>query len=126
MTMSLQAQSTGKIKPRNIPLWVKMMNDSSANYYVAIRDYEAFWKGKEKPSDEEHIMSKGTEVTKDHIRKLSKREIKEQRDLDYYRYQCKRFKNWVRTNKPYVQPDGHILTADERLKLWQENQKSRQ
>jgi hypothetical protein len=119
-------QSTAKGGIKNTPLWIKMMNDSNANYYAAERDYAAFWKGKEKPEEEELMMSSGTEKTKEHIKRLSKREMKEQRTLDYYRYQCKRFENWLLINKPYVQADGRILTADERLKLWQEKQKAKQ
>jgi hypothetical protein len=115
-------------KPKGIstPDWVKAMADPNANYYNAIKEYEAFWKAHEKPADEEHSMNKGTEEVKEHIKKLSKREIRHQREMDYYRYQCKRFENWQRENKAYVQPDGHILSADERLKQWQQSQKERQ
>ena len=109
-----------------VPSWVKAMNDPDANYYKAIKEYEEFWKGKEKPLDEEHLMNKGTEKVKEHIKTLSKKEIKQERMMDYYRYQCKRFENWVMVNKPYVQKYGHILSAEERLKIWQQTQKDRQ
>jgi hypothetical protein len=116
------------VKPVKLtmPTWVKAMNDPDANYYTAIKEYEEFWKTHEKPADEEHVMNKGTAEVKEHIRKLSKREVRHQREQDYYRYQCKRFENWVRENKAYVQPNGHILSADERLKQWQQSQKERQ
>ena len=120
------AQNVSKPKAIKVPGWVNAMNDPDANYYKAIKDYEDFWKGKEKPLDEEHLMNKGKEEVKEHVRSLSKKEIKQQRLTDYYRYQCKRFENWVRVNKPYVQSDGHILTADDRLKLWEQTQKDRQ
>jgi len=125
MIFAASAQTTAKPKTINPPYWVKAMNDPEANYYKAVKSYEEFWKGKEKPEDEEHLMSKNAEVVKDHIKKRSKKEMKEQRILDYYRYQCKRFENWTMINKPYVQTDGHILTADERLKLWEQTQKSK-
>ena len=121
VSSALHAQSTTKPKPRIEPLWVKMMDDHATNYYKAIAEYEKFWKGKEKPADEEHLMNKGKEPVQEHIRKMSRREVNRQRDMDYYRYQCKRFENWVRVNKGYVQKDGHILTADERLKLWEQS-----
>lgn len=120
------AQNVSKPKAIKVPGWVIAMNDPKANYFKAIKDYEDFWKGKEKPLDEEHLMNKGKEEVKEHVRSLSRREIKQQRLMDYYRYQCKRFENWVRVNKPYVQSDGHILTAGERLKLWEQTQKDRQ
>jgi hypothetical protein len=120
------AQAQSGIKSKNTPLWIRVMDDSEANYYDAQKDYAAFWKGKEKPEDEESLMSSGVENTKEHIAKRSKRELKEEREKDYYRYQCKRFENWLMVNKPYVQKDGRVLTTDERLKLWQDKQKPKQ
>ena len=121
-----QAQTTSKDKAHHLPLWIQVIDDTAANYYVAVKDYEEFWKGKDKPEDEEVVMSQGTEKAKEHIKRLSKREMNEERQMDYYRYQCKRFENWMRINKPYVQADGRILTTDERLKLWQDQQKPKQ
>lgn len=115
-----------KDKDFNPPQWVKMMEDPNTNYFAAIKEYERFWKGKEKPADEEQEMNKGTETANGHIGPVSKREIKEARLQDYYRYQCKRFENWKRENKPFVQKDGRILSAEERVKLWEQEQKERQ
>ncbi len=120
------AQSTAKTKGFTPPLWVKMMEDPNANYYQAIKEYENFWKGKEKPLDEEALMAKSLDQVKEHTKAPSKKEVKQERLMDYYRYQCKRFEHWEFVNKPYVQKDGHILTADERLKIWQQTQKDKQ
>jgi hypothetical protein len=54
--------------------WIRAMSDSAANYYIANQDYQAFWKGKEKPDEEENLMSSGTEKTKEHIKRLSRKE----------------------------------------------------
>ena len=124
--LSASAQNSTKVKGINTPDWVKSINDPNTNYFKAIKEYENYWKNHEKPTDEEELMNKGTETVKKHIKSLSRREIKHQRVQDYYRYQCKRFENWVRENKAYVQQNGHILNADERLKLWQQSQKERQ
>jgi len=107
------------------PDWVRAIDDPNANYFKAIKEYKDFWKTHEKPADEEALMAKSLEQTKAQAKTLSKREVKQQREQDYYRYQCKRFENWVRENKPYVQDDGRILSADERLKLWEQTKKER-
>jgi hypothetical protein len=107
------------------PDWVRAIDDPNANYFKAIKAYHDFWKTHEKPADEEALMAKSLEQTKAQAKTLSKREVKQQREQDYYRYQCKRFENWVRENKPYVQDDGRILSADERLKLWEQTKKER-
>ena len=119
------AQSANKNSPVNPPDWVKAIDDPNANYFKTIKAYEDFWKTHEKPADEEELMSRSTEQAKAHVKSLSKREMKQERELDYYRYECKRFENWVRENKPYVQQDGRILTADEQLKLWEQVKKQR-
>ena len=124
--VNVSAQKSNRSRTDPTPLWIRAMSDSAANYYAAQQDYKAFWKGKEKPEEEESLMSSGTENAKEHIKKLSKKEKKEALQMDYYRYQCKRFEHWLLVNKAYVQKDGRILTADERLKLWQSNQKSKQ
>jgi hypothetical protein len=119
------SQTNSKPKAIAAPDWVKAIDNPDANYYKAVKEYNDFWIGKEKPDDEEHLMNKGTENVKEHTKKLSKKELKQLRLQDYYRYECKRFENWMYVNKAYVQHDGHILNADERLKLWEQTQKDR-
>jgi hypothetical protein len=110
------------------PLWVTMMEDPNTNYYKAIEEYKNFWKTHVKPTGEAD-MDKGSEMkAKEPEEKIDvndKEELQTARLADYYRYQCKRFEHWMRVNKPYVQKDGHILTADERLKLWEQTQKGK-
>ena len=104
------------------PLWVKMMEDPNTNYYRAIEEYNLFWKSHEKPTDEEELKNKQI------VPQKGKHEIEEEATTsidDYYRYQCKRFEHWMRVNKPYVQKDGHILTAEERVKIWEQTQKGK-
>ncbi len=125
MPFAISAQSS-KNYNTNPPDWVKAMDNPNTNYFKAIKEYEKFWKNHQKPENEEVLMTQGVEQVKKHIRTLSKREIRQQREQDYYRYQCKRFENWMRENKPYVQDDGRILSPEERLKLWEKSQKERQ
>ena len=107
------------------PLWVTMMEDPNTNYYKSIEEYNNFWKTHVKPTDEEDMRA-GHDVKEQQKTDVNdKEETQSARLADYYRYQCKRFENWVRVNKPYVQKDGHILTAEERLKIWEQTQKEK-
>jgi len=126
LSISSHGQSTAKPKSISPPDWVRAIDDPNANYYTAIKQYDAYWKTHTKPADEEELMHRGTDEVKKHLKKMTKREVREQNEQTYYRYQCKRFENWVHENKAYVQKDGRILTPDERLKLWQQSQKERQ
>ncbi len=48
------------------------------------------------------------------------REEKEEEEIRKYALDVKKFEHWKLVVKPYVQTDGRILNADEKLKLWQE------
>lgn len=124
------AQSANKYSKK--PYWINMMDDPNVNYYEACKAYDAFWKGKEKPKGEEDIIGQKEGLNqgsdKDHYKAthLSKKEKQHDEQLQKYAFLCKKFENWRRQNAPYVKTDGHLMTADERLKTWhqqRENQK---
>lgn len=114
------------------PVWIDMMQDKNVNYFEAIKAYETFWKHHEKPKEEEEIIGeKFTVKEKAENRKLTawerfkmRREQKEEKEMEKYAYQCKRFEHWVFINKPYVQPDGRLLSTEERLELWKTQRKN--
>ena len=118
----LSAQSAKKYHQH--PYWIDMMKDPNVNYFEACKAYDAFWKGRIKPREEEEIIGQQNDVNagadKDHY-KAERREKKEKQqdaDLQKYAFDCKKFENWKRQNAPYVKSDGHLMTADERLKVW--------
>jgi hypothetical protein len=108
------------------PLWIAMMNDPNVNYVEACKAYDAFWNGREKPRNEEDIIGQNKDVNagsdKDHYKTehRTKKENKQDENLQQYAFQCKKFENWRRRNAPYVKADGHLMTADERIKAWQQ------
>jgi hypothetical protein len=123
-TIKVQAQ---KGKAPEEAKWIKMMDDPNVNYFEAVKNYEAFWKGKPKPLDEHEVISEAE--TRSHAKpdEKSKRELKKEAKerairLTYqkYAYDCKRFEHWMLVTKPYVQADGHILSKAEQLKIWQD------
>lgn len=123
-SLMAMAQNTGTVQGITPPDWVKAMEDPNANYFKTVKAYKDFWKGREKPADEDELKERSRKAPAP-AAPLSEKEMQEQRIENYYRYQCKRFENWMRENKAYVQKDGHILTADERLKLWEQTKKER-
>ena len=129
------------------PTWVEMMADPNANYYVAVKAYEDFWKGKKKPNDEAEEMEMQAERNqldkmtdkekkefekeeREHKReqereskkKLTEKDMKQMEWKREMTYQCKRFEDWMRTVKPFVQNDGRILTEQERMKIYEQRQ----
>jgi hypothetical protein len=116
------------------PKWVTMMEDPNVNFYEAVKEYESFWSTREKPKKEAEIFDalngKGRESGKsleemeaDRLAKLGpKMEGRALEEMEYLKYQSKRFDKWVLEVKPWVQADGHILTYEERQAIWNKQQ----
>ena len=119
------AQQKTKVDYANNPVWIKMMNDTSVNYNEAKKAFNEFWKNKEKPVEEEEIFktAKSSKSKKDIEIKVRKAKSS---DAVKYSFEYKRFLNWQREVAPYVQPDGHILNTDERIKLFEQEKKNRE
>ena len=115
----VQKTQAQQIATPNQPAWIKMMNDSKVNYHEAVKAFSEFWKNKEKPTEEKEIFGD--------IVKNKKTELKTAKSGDAvkYRVEYKKFLNWQREVAPYVQPDGRILSMEERLELWEQEKKLR-
>ena len=116
------------------PVWIKMIDDSTTNYYEAIKAYNEYWKHHVKPAGEEVEMAEGEkdagerarevkrEIKEDSKRVLSEEDIKKMNENNMMKYHVKRFEQWAREVKPFVQEDGRILTEHERMEIWNRQQ----
>lgn len=126
ISSDLISQTTSKrINYSKHPYWIEMMNDPKANYFETIKAYEQFWQNKKIPLEEDDIIGQTKkEPTKNNF--LSKwfksKEEREEEEIKKYSFDIKKFKHWKLKVTPFVQEDGTILDADERLKLWQNQQ----
>lgn len=103
-----------------------MIKDPNVNYFEAVKAYEEFWKGREKPLDEDAVIGQEKEA-QGKGKKEGQKEIARQKKLyRQYGLECKKFEHWKMAVKPYVQADGHILSKEEQLKLWEENKNKKQ
>ncbi len=108
------------------PVWIAMMSDTLTNYYEANNAFTNYWKVRPLPIEEEDIIGH-SEMKKEErnswLQKLfiSKKERREQ-ESQLYAFQYRKFKNWQREMKPYVQDDGSILTPSQRIAIWQQQQ----
>ncbi|MCZ8286099.1 MAG: hypothetical protein O9353_11655 [Bacteroidia bacterium] len=102
-----------------------MMNDSTVNYFEIKKAFDLFWQNKPLPTEEEEIIGErnGKAREKESFLKnlfKSKKE-KQEEDSNKYAFAYKKFKHWELINLPYVQEDGRILTANERLEQWKKS-----
>ncbi|HKR05383.1 MAG TPA: hypothetical protein VJY62_12180 [Bacteroidia bacterium] len=99
------------------PYWIEMMDDSTVNYFEAVKAYDEFWANRKKPREEDEIIGeKRKKSLWDRI--FSTREEKQEAEANKYKFLCKKFEHWKFVVQPYVQPDGRILSTDEQLELW--------
>ncbi|UKJ07483.1 hypothetical protein [Solitalea lacus] len=114
----LSKEEKSKLKLyRKEPKWIDMMNDPNANYFETIKAFEAFWAGRKLPEEEgEEKGENGDE---------SIRREKDAKEGQQYAFEYKKFKNWRRVSEPFVQPDGSILNADQRLEIWKQQQQQK-
>jgi ribosomal protein L14E/L6E/L27E len=120
------AQSTAKkLNYSKHPYWIEMMNDPKANYFETVKAYEQFWQNKKLPLEEDDVIgqTKKEPTKKSFLSKWFKsKEEREEEEIRKYSFDIKKFKHWKLKVMPFVQEDGSILDADERLKLWQNQQ----
>lgn len=111
------AQYTAKDYART-PVWIAMINDTTANYFEVEQAFNTYFQHHELPGDEDDII--GSHEAREKI--PSKRKQKKIQADDRMRMDVKRYQIWHMRMKPYVQPDGRILYPSERLQLWREQQ----
>jgi hypothetical protein len=105
-----------KLMSRN-PDGFKMMNDPHVNYYEAVREFNEFWKDKEKPLEEKEIFN-AKEKTKS-VRKVSP-------EIQQLSFEYKKFLHWKRKVEPFVKEDGSIPSSEEMLKIWEQEKANRE
>ncbi|HXC06544.1 MAG TPA: hypothetical protein VNZ86_17430 [Bacteroidia bacterium] len=94
------------------PYWIRMMDDSTTNYFQARNAFDAWWKNKPKPPGENEQLSKGGKENSSKTKQIP------------YSFEYKKFLNWEMHVKPYVQDDGHILFPSQRLQLSRDARKA--
>jgi hypothetical protein len=116
-TFSFSQNSTSSKDYTTHPYWIEMMDDSTVNYFEAVKAYDEFWANRKKPREEDEIIGeKRKKSLWDRI--FSTRAEKEEAEANKYKFLCKKFEHWKFVVQPYVQPDGRILSTDEQLELW--------
>jgi len=110
-------------------LWISMIDNPKANYYEAIKAFDTYFAYHKKPKDEDDSKTSSKENAKDkdeeddndneYLKSLSAEELN---NYAMMKYHVKRFENWIREMKPFVQEDGRILTDEERIAIWNKQQ----
>ncbi len=100
------------------PLWITMMDDTKVNFFEIEKAYNVYWQHHEKPEGEDYEIGSYREREKAPSKRKQRR-ISQENDL---RMAVKKYEVWHEQTLPYVQPDGRILNAEERLSIWRNQQ----
>lgn len=98
------------------PLWIEMLDDTTANYFEVEKAFNTYFKHNELPASEHDMIGEYKEKQKNPSKR---KQIKVEQD-SYLRRQVKKYHRWHEKMLPYVQEDGRILTPTERLTIWQQ------
>lgn len=122
---SRNARTAAVAPPGNNTAWIQMMDDPKVNYFTAVKVFEEYWKDKRRPTTEHELFS-----AEDKDGALRNSSYSASRNPDEpavkYRFEYKKFQHWKEEVSPYVQPDGRILTPEERISIWQQQKSQRQ
>jgi hypothetical protein len=100
------------------PLWIDMMDDTTANFFEVEKAYNIYWAHHEKPEGEHDIIGERKEREKIPSRRKQKK-IQAENKL---RMEVKKYERWHEQTLPWVQADGRVLTPSERLAIWKAQQ----
>jgi hypothetical protein len=101
------------------PLWIAMLDDTSANYFTVEQAFTTWFAHHELPEGEHDVIGEYRERQKTPSRRKQRRiwaENKMRMDVKHYHL-------WREQMLPYVQANGRILTPTERLAIWKAQQK---
>lgn len=124
MVMCLSLHSIAQQK--ELPSWVAMIDNPNVNYFVAVKTFNDYWKGKIKPIEEmdikdmEALTAEEKATRKNYFESLTP---SQRAEFDILQYHYKRFKQWKKEILALVQEDGRILSEAERMAIWEKQQK---
>jgi hypothetical protein len=101
------------------PLWIDMMEDEKSNFFEVEKAYKIYWEHHEEPEGEHDVIGEYQEREKIPSRR-KQRKIEAESKM---RMAMRKYNWWHEQTLPFVQGDGRILTAEERLKIWEANKK---
>ncbi|WP_165836345.1 hypothetical protein [Taibaiella soli] len=119
ITFQLSAQQKNSEKEyAHKPLWIGMMDDTTANFFEVEKAYNTYWAHHEKPEGEDDVIGEHKEREKIPSKRKQKK-IWSENDL---RMAVKKYERWHESTLPWVRDDGRILTPNERLAIWKAQQ----
>ncbi|MBK7690304.1 MAG: hypothetical protein IPJ31_04020 [Bacteroidetes bacterium] len=123
-SLSVFGQSPSDLQYQKEPLWIQMMDAEHVQYYEAVKAFNLYWQNREKPTTENELFSASTEekASSDFIQKKKR---KKEAAAMTYAFEYKKFLRWQAKVKDYLNADGTVMNADERITSWKKQLENR-
>jgi hypothetical protein len=123
-SFSVLSQSQSDRRYQSEPLWIQMMDAEHVNYNEAVKAFNLFWQNREKPTTENELFSASNEekAASDFVHKKKR---KKEVDAIQYAFEYKKFIRWQAKVQDYLNPDGTVMNADERIVAWRKQLENR-
>ena len=118
------SMSQNKNEPAK-PSWISMMDDPNVNYFDAVKNFNNYWKTREKPVEEGEMFESVGDKAKEEAISRRKARQRANEPAQLYAFEYKRFIWWMREMEPFVQPDGSIKGMNERINEWRIQQQQK-
>lgn len=109
------AQYPGDSACRQQPVWITMMQTEGVIYEDAVRAFDQYYLFHPKPETE------GIRFELDTDKKMNYTLNKSQ---DTLAFEYKKFVQWQRKVRNFLTTDGRVMTAEQRIQRWREQQAS--
>jgi hypothetical protein len=128
MALFCNAQKVNTNKSyRQKAVWIKMMNDTTANYFETVKAFRLYFNDKPLPKEPNEVegedaFEKEVGLEENNELKKSKKEIKREQKkanakLPNYTAEVRAFKSWFYSIKPWVRANGSIIGPAEQQSI---------
>jgi len=124
VSMHVFAQSQTDAYYKTHPAWIQMMDKEHVQYDEAIKAFNLYWLDKEKPSGEHALFS-----AKDPEKATTVQSIQKKKNAQLpavtYAIEYKKFMHWQQKVLSYLNEDGTVMNAQERIENWKKQLENR-
>jgi hypothetical protein len=109
---------------RNNPVWIEMMEQENVHYATAVKAFDLYWEHREKPTTEHELFSAPNE-DKEKSDFVQSKKNKKEAEAVMYAFEYKKFLRWQQKVQSYINTDGTVMNAAQRIEQWQQQMENR-
>jgi hypothetical protein len=109
---------------RDHPVWIEMMEQENVHFLTAVKAFDLYWEHREKPATEHELFSASVEE-KEKTDFIKSKKQKRETEAVRYAFEYKKFLRWQQKVQSYLNADGTVMNAAQRIEQWQQQLENR-